>query len=86
LDGHLYPLNPGDSVGFMVGDRLANTLLNSTENPARLLAVGIDPAPTTRSTTRFIHFETPRLEKRIGMKSIARKIPIDRLWALTTAA
>lgn len=40
LDGQLYPLKPGDAVGFKAGDGLAHTFLNNSEHPVRLMVVG----------------------------------------------
>ncbi|MEB8287970.1 cupin domain-containing protein [Aeromonas veronii] len=40
LDGVLYRLQPGDSVGFKAGDGLAHAFINNTEESIRLLCIG----------------------------------------------
>ncbi|WP_189048663.1 cupin domain-containing protein [Aliidongia dinghuensis] len=40
LDGVLYPLEPGDAVGFPAGTGQAHTFLNNTNRDVRLLVVG----------------------------------------------
>ncbi|CAN7588499.1 cupin domain-containing protein [Neorhizobium tomejilense] len=40
LDGEVYPLKPGDSVGFPAGTGLAHTFINNTDAEVRLLVVG----------------------------------------------
>lgn len=40
LDGEVYPLNPGDAVGFPPGDGLSHTFINNTDKDVRLLVVG----------------------------------------------
>ncbi|WP_348652811.1 cupin domain-containing protein [Polyangium sp. 6x1] len=40
LDGHLFPLEPGDAVGFPAGTGIAHTFINNTQEAARLLVVG----------------------------------------------
>ncbi|WP_227105060.1 cupin domain-containing protein [Chromobacterium rhizoryzae] len=40
LDGALYRLRPGDSVGFKAGTGLAHTFINNSDKPVRLLCVG----------------------------------------------
>ncbi|WMY74112.1 cupin domain-containing protein [Buttiauxella selenatireducens] len=40
INGHLYPLEPGDSVGFPAGTGICHTFINNTEHEVRLLIVG----------------------------------------------
>ncbi|WP_348652870.1 cupin domain-containing protein [Polyangium sp. y55x31] len=40
IDGHLFPLEPGDAVGFPAGTGIAHTFINNTEEVVRLLVVG----------------------------------------------
>jgi uncharacterized cupin superfamily protein/RimJ/RimL family protein N-acetyltransferase len=40
IDGHLYPLRPGDAVGFPAGTGIAHTFINNTDFDARILVVG----------------------------------------------
>lgn len=40
LDGEVYPLKPGDSVGFPAGTGIAHTFINNTDEDVRLLVVG----------------------------------------------
>ena len=40
IDGKLYPLKPGDGVGFVPGTGMAHTFMNNTETEVRLLVVG----------------------------------------------
>lgn len=40
IDGNLYPLQPGDGVGFPVPTGIAHTFINNTSEPVRLLVVG----------------------------------------------
>lgn len=40
LDGVLYPLRPGDSVGFPAGTGLAHSFLNNTGDEVTLLVIG----------------------------------------------
>ncbi len=40
VDGHLYPLSPGDAVGFPAGTGIAHTFINNTNEDCILLVVG----------------------------------------------
>ncbi len=40
INGHLYALEPGDSVGFRAGTGICHTFINNTEEEVRLLVVG----------------------------------------------
>ena len=40
VDGTLYPLQPGDGVGFVPGTGISHTFLNNSEKEVRLLVVG----------------------------------------------
>lgn len=40
IDGVLYPLQPGDGVGFPAGTGIAHSFLNNTESDVHLLIVG----------------------------------------------
>lgn len=40
IDGELYPLQPGDGVGFPSGTGIAHTCINNTDVPVRLLVIG----------------------------------------------
>ncbi|MCQ1834810.1 cupin domain-containing protein [Neorhizobium galegae] len=40
LDGGVYPLKPGDSVGFPAGTGIAHTFINNTDAEVRLLVIG----------------------------------------------
>lgn len=40
IDGNLYPLVPGDGVGFPSGTGISHTFINNTESEVRLLVVG----------------------------------------------
>lgn len=48
LDGVLYRLRPGDSVGFPAGTGLAHTFINNTDSDVRLLVVGNSDLPDNR--------------------------------------
>jgi uncharacterized cupin superfamily protein len=48
LDGRLYPLRPGDAVGFPAGDGLCHTFINNTDAEVRLLVVGERPKDENR--------------------------------------
>jgi uncharacterized cupin superfamily protein len=48
LDGRLYPLQPGDAVGFPAGTGLCHSILNNSDKEARLLVVGERPKPENR--------------------------------------
>jgi uncharacterized cupin superfamily protein len=40
INGHLWQLEPGDSVGFPAGTGICHTFINNTEQDVRLLVVG----------------------------------------------
>jgi uncharacterized cupin superfamily protein len=40
IDGELYPLRPGDGVGFPAGTGIAHAFLNNSDRDVRLLVVG----------------------------------------------
>lgn len=40
VNGHLYPLRPGDAVGFPAGTGISHTFINNSEADAILLVVG----------------------------------------------
>lgn len=40
IDGHLYPLQPGDAVAFPVPTGISHTVINSSSEDVRLLVVG----------------------------------------------
>jgi len=48
VDGVLYPLNPGDGIGFVPGTGIAHTFINNTESEVRLLVVGEANKKTNR--------------------------------------
>jgi len=49
VDGHLYPLEPGDAVAFPAGTGIAHTFINNTRKDVRLLVVGDANQPEDRS-------------------------------------
>jgi len=57
IDGVLYPLKPGDAVGFPAGTGICHTFLNNTELPVRLLVVG----EASKDTNKCIY--APHLHK-----------------------
>ena len=62
LDGSLYRLQPGDSVGFKAGDGLAHTFINNTEQIVRLLCVG----DTDRADNRIHYAVHPERNQFLG--------------------
>src|SRR4051812_19941622 len=40
IDGEIYPLNPGDGVGFPCGCGISHTFINNTETDVEILVVG----------------------------------------------
>ncbi|VEB40851.1 Uncharacterized conserved protein, contains double-stranded beta-helix domain [Chromobacterium violaceum] len=62
LDGRLYRLQPGDSVGFKAGDGLAHTFINNTEQIVRLLCVG----DTDRADNRIHYTVHPERNQFLG--------------------
>ncbi|ELY3545326.1 cupin domain-containing protein [Cronobacter turicensis] len=48
LNGELWPLKPGDSVGFPAGTGLCHTFINNTDSEVRLLVVGEANKPENR--------------------------------------
>lgn len=50
IDGCLYPLKPGDGVGFTPGTGIAHTFINNSQEPVRLLVVGEANKPENRIT------------------------------------
>ncbi|EOV8976474.1 cupin domain-containing protein [Cronobacter turicensis] len=48
LNGKLWPLKPGDSVGFPAGTGLCHTFINNTDSEVRLLVVGEANKPENR--------------------------------------
>jgi uncharacterized cupin superfamily protein len=51
LDGELYPLKPGDSVGFPAGTGITHTFINNTDEEVRLLVIG----EASRSDNRIFY-------------------------------
>ncbi|QWL60850.1 cupin domain-containing protein [Aeromonas jandaei] len=64
LDGVLYRLQPGDSVGFKAGDGLAHTFINNTDEPVRLLCVG----DRDRADNRIHYALHPAYNRQIGAR------------------
>ncbi len=64
LDGVLYRLQPGDSVGFKAGDGLAHTFINNTDEPVRLLCVG----DRDRADNRIHYALHPEYNRQIGAR------------------
>ncbi|MFL9628066.1 cupin domain-containing protein [Aeromonas jandaei] len=64
LDGVLYRLQPGDSVGFKAGDGLAHTFINNTDEPVRLLCVG----DRDRADNRIHYALRPAYNRQIGAR------------------
>ena len=62
IDGNLYPLGPGDGVGFAPGTGIAHTFINNTENPVRFLVVG----DTNRDDNKCHYPLHPERNKLIG--------------------
>jgi uncharacterized cupin superfamily protein len=48
INGTLYPLKPGDGVGFPPGTGIAHSFLNNTRYPVRLLVVGEANKPSNK--------------------------------------
>jgi uncharacterized cupin superfamily protein len=48
IDGELYRLSPGDSVGFPAGTGICHTFLNNTAEDVRLLVIGEASKPENR--------------------------------------
>jgi len=48
IDGVLYPLEPGDSVGLPAGTGITHTFLNNTNEEVRLIVVGEKPKDENR--------------------------------------
>lgn len=48
INGNLYPLRPGDAVGFPAGTGIAHTFINNTNREAVLLVVGERSKPENR--------------------------------------
>lgn len=46
IDGHTYPLYPGDGVGFPSGTGISHTIINNSPTAVRLLVVGEKSKPT----------------------------------------
>ncbi len=60
INGYLWKLEPGDSVGFPAGTGICHTFLNNTEQEVRLLVV----ARPTRNTTASIILSIPAMPRR----------------------
>ena len=60
INGYLWKLEPGDSVGFPAGTGICHTFLNNTEQEVRLLVVG----EANKSTTAFITRSIPAMPRR----------------------
>ena len=52
INGYLWKLEPGDSVGFPAGTGVCHTFINNTSEEVRLLVVGEANKKTIVSTTR----------------------------------
>ena len=59
INGYLWKLEPGDSVGFPAGTGICHTFLNNTEQEVRLLVVG--EANKKFNTTRLTPAMPPRV-------------------------
>lgn len=66
INGYLWKLEPGDSVGFPAGTGVCHTFLNNTEQEVRLLVVGEANKSTTEFTTRSI----PAMPRRAGIAGL----------------
>ena len=62
LDGTLYRLEPGDSVGFPAGTGLCHSILNNTAEEVRLLVVG-EPSKADNRVHYPLHPELQRSRK-----------------------
>jgi len=62
IDGNLYPLRPGDGVGFVPGTGVSHTFINNTDQPVRLLVVG----DTNREDNKVFYPLHPERNKLIG--------------------
>ena len=65
INGYLWKLEPGDSVGFPAGTGVCHTFINNTDEEVRLLVVGEANKNITVSTIRSIRC-MPRRAKTAG--------------------
>lgn len=74
VDGALYRLEPGDTVGFPAGTGIAHTFINNTEQDVRLLVVG----EATKKTNKIVYPLHPSHNATLG-DGLWRDAPPRRL-------
>jgi uncharacterized cupin superfamily protein len=62
INGHLYPLRPGDAVGFPAGTGIAHTFINDSDREAVLIVVG----EATKKDNKCIYPLHPKRNEEIG--------------------
>lgn len=66
LDGKLFPLKPGDGVGFKAGSGIGHTFMNQSQETVRLLVIG----DRSRSDNRVYYAAHPERNEEIKAKGI----------------
>lgn len=64
IDGELYPLKPGDGVGFKAGSGITHTFMNQSQEKVRLLVVG----DRTRSDNRVYYAVHPDANEKLKQR------------------
>lgn len=62
IDGVLYPLRPGDAVGFPAGTGISHTFINNTKEDVRLLVVG----ETNKKENKVYYPLNPERKERVA--------------------
>lgn len=62
IDGEIYPLGPGDGVGFVPGTGISHTFINNTQSDVQLLVVG----DTTRADNLCYYPLNPERKPQMG--------------------
>ena len=76
IDGEMYPLVPGDGVGFPAGTGIAHTFINNTDTAVRLLVVG----EATKKSNRIIYPLHPERNAQVA-ELLWREAPNRQLGA-----
>jgi uncharacterized cupin superfamily protein len=78
INGYLWKLEPGDSVGFPAGTGICHTFLNNTEQEVRLLVVG----EANKKFNRIYYPLNPAMPPRVRIAGLTIRRSFS---ALTTA-
>ena len=76
IDGEVYPLKPGDGIGFRCGTGMAHTFINNTSKPVQLLVVG----DRSREDNQVFYPLHPKRNEEVAARNLLWKdTPIKKL-------